>query len=203
MSPANQAARLKRKVTQAWALASQLALLLVHLRMFYSSADSSFFLFKASWRHLWLTDPSLLPSVQFIGLFDIYAHHCCFTWDGQMVSPTQLFKHEFEQALGDGEGQGSLACCSPQGHKELDTDSDWTTTTTKKTDLRCFRARDSYVRPTAVQGGGTSRCTWPRMSQAWATTLLPTQTPGVVPLGHHRHARKKNCYPFFPPISGA
>ena len=29
------------------------------------------------------------------------------------------------------------------------------------------------------------------MSQAWATTLLPTQTPGVVPLGHHRRARKK------------
>ena len=25
---------------------------------------------------------------------------------------------EFEQAPGDGEGQGSLACCSPQGHKE-------------------------------------------------------------------------------------
>ena len=29
--------------------------------------------------------------------------------------------HEFEQALGDGEGQGSLACYSPWGHKELDT----------------------------------------------------------------------------------
>ena len=29
--------------------------------------------------------------------------------------------HEFEQALGDGEGQGSLACGSPWGHKELDT----------------------------------------------------------------------------------
>ena len=29
--------------------------------------------------------------------------------------------HEFEQALGDGEGQGSLACCSPWGGKELDT----------------------------------------------------------------------------------
>ena len=28
--------------------------------------------------------------------------------------------HEFEQAPGDGEGQGSLACCSPWGHKELD-----------------------------------------------------------------------------------
>ena len=28
---------------------------------------------------------------------------------------------EFEQALGAGDGQGSLACCSPQDHKELDT----------------------------------------------------------------------------------
>ena len=28
--------------------------------------------------------------------------------------------HEFEQALGDGEGQASLACCSPWGGKELD-----------------------------------------------------------------------------------
>ena len=31
-----------------------------------------------------------------------------------------LNRHEFEQALGDGEGQGSLVCCSPWGHKELD-----------------------------------------------------------------------------------
>ena len=27
---------------------------------------------------------------------------------------------EFEQSLGDSEGQGSLLCYSPQGHKELD-----------------------------------------------------------------------------------
>ena len=33
----------------------------------------------------------------------------------------QLKGHEFEQALGDGEGQESLACCSPWGCKELDT----------------------------------------------------------------------------------
>ena len=26
--------------------------------------------------------------------------------------------HEFEQTLGIGDGQGSLACCSPWGHKE-------------------------------------------------------------------------------------
>ena len=28
--------------------------------------------------------------------------------------------HEFEQAPGDDERQGSLVCCSPKGHKELD-----------------------------------------------------------------------------------
>jgi len=28
--------------------------------------------------------------------------------------------HESEQTLGDGEGQGSLVCCSPWGHKELE-----------------------------------------------------------------------------------
>ena len=29
--------------------------------------------------------------------------------------------HEFEQIPGDSEGQGSLVCCNPWGHKELDT----------------------------------------------------------------------------------
>ena len=32
----------------------------------------------------------------------------------------RLNGHEFEQALGVGDGQGSLACCSPRGCKELD-----------------------------------------------------------------------------------
>ena len=32
----------------------------------------------------------------------------------------QFNGHEFEQALGDGEGQRSLGCCSPWGHKESD-----------------------------------------------------------------------------------
>ena len=36
--------------------------------------------------------------------------------------------HEFEQALEDGEGQGSLRWCSPRGCKKSDM-SDWTTTT--------------------------------------------------------------------------
>ena len=33
----------------------------------------------------------------------------------------QLDGHEFEQAPGVGDGQGSLVCCSPYDHKELDT----------------------------------------------------------------------------------
>ena len=32
----------------------------------------------------------------------------------------QLKRHGFEWTLGDGEGQGSLACCSPWGCKESD-----------------------------------------------------------------------------------
>ena len=32
----------------------------------------------------------------------------------------QLNGHEFEQTLGDGEGQGSLEYCSPWGYKESD-----------------------------------------------------------------------------------
>ena len=32
----------------------------------------------------------------------------------------QLNGHEFEQAPGDSEGQGSLACCSPWGCRESD-----------------------------------------------------------------------------------
>ena len=32
----------------------------------------------------------------------------------------RLNGREFEETLGDGEGQEILACCSPWGHKELD-----------------------------------------------------------------------------------
>ena len=43
------------------------------------------------------------------------------TTEGEMVGRHhQLDGHEFEQALGYGKGQGSLVCCSPWSHKELD-----------------------------------------------------------------------------------
>ena len=43
------------------------------------------------------------------------------TEDGMLGGHHQLYRHVFEQALGVGDGQGSLACCSPLGHKELET----------------------------------------------------------------------------------
>ena len=42
------------------------------------------------------------------------------TEDKMVVWYHQLNGHEFEQTLGDSEGQGSLACCSQWGRKELD-----------------------------------------------------------------------------------
>ena len=33
----------------------------------------------------------------------------------------RLDGHEFEHAPGVGDGQGSLACCNPWGHKESET----------------------------------------------------------------------------------
>ena len=38
--------------------------------------------------------------------------------DGPLVTHHPLNGHEFEQALGDGERQGTLACCSPWGRRE-------------------------------------------------------------------------------------
>ena len=48
----------------------------------------------------------------------------------------QLDGHESEQALGVGDGQGSLAGCSPWGHKESDT-----TEQLNKLSVLCWRLR--------------------------------------------------------------
>ena len=47
------------------------------------------------------------------------------TTEDEMVEwHLQLNGHEFQQAPGVGDGEGSLACCSPRGHKESDT-TEW------------------------------------------------------------------------------
>ena len=41
-------------------------------------------------------------------------------WRAAVCGVAKRVGHDFEQTPGDNEGQGSLACCSPWGHKELD-----------------------------------------------------------------------------------
>ena len=44
--------------------------------------------------------------------------------EGEMVGwHHRLNGHESEQAPGDGDGQGSLACCGPRGCRESDKDN--------------------------------------------------------------------------------
>ena len=58
--------------------------------------------------------------------------------EGGMVGWYHQFNgHEFEQTLGDGEGQGSLACCGPWGCKESD-----------MTELRTEQLRSPFMKPT-------------------------------------------------------
>ena len=58
------------------------------------------------------------------------------TEDKMVVRHHQLNGHGFEQAPGDGEGQGSLACCSPWGHNESDT-TEWLNNNSKMKHSRC------------------------------------------------------------------
>ena len=60
-------------------------------------------------------------------------------WDGWMASPTH-HRHEFLQAPGIGDDQGSLVCCSRWGHKELDT-TEWL----YWTDLLCPKRNLTFV----------------------------------------------------------
>ena len=60
-------------------------------------------------------DSNMDPSLRTIQAFSFFFFlHVIEKWH------RQLNGHEFEQTLGDSEGQGSLACFSPWGCKELD-----------------------------------------------------------------------------------
>ena len=52
--------------------------------------------------------------------------------------------HEFEQALGDGEGQAILVCCSPWSRKALDM-SEWLNDWTTATDLKLLSSCAVYL----------------------------------------------------------
>ena len=67
----------------------------------------------------------------------------------------RLNGHEFEQALGDGEVQGNLVCCSPWGCKESDM-TEWLNNNNKTRDrqgspfLHIQEVRDSNLTPDSV-----------------------------------------------------
>ena len=61
------------------------------------------------------------------------------TTEDEMVGWHHRFNgHEFEQAPGVGDGQGSLACCSPWGHKESDMTKWRTLTASALVKTLCF-----------------------------------------------------------------
>ena len=62
----------------------------------------------------------------------------------------RLNGHEFEQAPGVGEGQGSLACCGSRGHKESDTSEPLSSNDkwTDKKEKKCIiggKGKSSYL----------------------------------------------------------
>jgi len=74
-----------------------------------------------------------------------------------------LNRHEFEQTLGDGEGQGSLECCSPWGLKELDM-TEWLNYSNiialkpqQMEDISIFHSREDHLRPNERNQRSTSR----------------------------------------------
>ena len=70
--------------------------------------------------------------------------------------------HEFEQALGLGDGQESLACCSPWGHKELDM-TEW---------LNWLRSLDADSLPRRSNGSSRmeqERWEWMVCMEKWGT----------------------------------
>ena len=54
----------------------------------------------------------------------------------------RLDGHEFEQALGAGDGQGGLSLCSPWGRKELDMTEQLSTTTKRNSVMLLIKSLD-------------------------------------------------------------
>ena len=61
----------------------------------------------------------------------------------------RLNGHEFEQTLGDGEGQGGLVCCSPWGHKASDTPEQLNNSRKKYYSQRNSRGKDRDLQKVA------------------------------------------------------
>jgi len=105
----------------------------------------------------------------------------------------QLNGRESEQALGDGEGQGSLACCSPWGHTESDV-------TEQQQWLASLVARATVASARASASTGRSHCSLLLQPVLWIhkwlafTHRLGTFWTALILLG--LRVSKAACKPF-------
>ena len=77
----------------------------------------------------------------------------------------RLNRHEFEQTQEDSKGQGSLVCCSPWGHKELDT-TEWL----NKNDMEWWKDSSSMKHfPFVLK----NFCLWPISTLCFYPSLSP------------------------------
>ena len=97
--------------------------------------------------------------------------------------------HEFEQALGDSEGQGSLACHSPWGHKELDT-TEWLNWAELKQPFRKVPVKCSCVVSTTsrLKWLGTVEYMQYHKQQLWLS-YLGTKVSSTLAHKNHNHNR--------------
>ena len=82
-------------------------------------------------------------------------------WD--VTQHPRLNGHEFEQALGDSEGQGSVTCCNPWDWKE----SDRTGWTTRAATTKNMLSRSSMLK----KKSGTYVNPWLFHSNVWQNSL--------------------------------
>ena len=97
---------------------------------------------------------------------------------------------KFEQSTGDGEGQGSLVCCSPCGHKKLDTtELNWTKPVFLPGKSQGQRSLAVYHPWLATIHGVTKSRTW---LSDWTTILSPVSHPEMRQGGYRR---RNFCWP--------
>ena len=113
-----------------------------------------------------------------------------------------LSVHEFEQTLGNSEGQGSLACCSSWGHKESNT----TVTAQQQENCKlwtnkkrnCLKAPESEQKQEAsfgvptVRGGSCLELLTFTVFRVWADIVKMRQVLGVPMENNSRHSCSGN-----------
>ena len=101
---------------------ARLILISLHTEMFL-------FIFREGSHFILFEFPALCTCLEAVGSqYNINMLLKYAIYGGKMASPSMVFGwhhqlngREFKKAPGVGDGQGSLVCCSPWGHKESDT----------------------------------------------------------------------------------